>query len=130
MTSPELTLELTSRRLVGQILARVHYLDAGPVQRGGPGDRDVVGLAVYLVFASGTRFELRNTGAIELCEITMIAPEAGRLEDASQRWGNALGARIRDASARYPRSFILELANARRITVHAHGTSELLVVLD
>ena len=107
MPSPETELELAARRLQGQTLERVHYLDAWPGrERAAPTDRDEVGLAVVLGCAGGRFTEVRwadelglhHGFGIALRELAAPDGDRGKLVDATARWGDRIGRQIAHAT--------------------------------
>jgi hypothetical protein len=107
----ETEMELIARRLEGETLARVHYVDAWPgVDRtsGDHGD-DTVGIAVCLALASGRVLEvrwadelgLRHGFGIGLRELRVPDGDRGRLEDVTPRWGALVGTPITRATVQW-----------------------------
>lgn len=112
--TPEVALELAARRLEGETLLRVFYLDPwdGAARPAAPlHDRDRVGLAVVLELSSGRRVEvrwadelgLRHGFGIAMREVKILDADRGRLEEVSPRWGDRVGARIARASIQWGR---------------------------
>lgn len=106
----ETALELLARRLEGESLSRVVYLDPWPgIDRADPSDVDTVGLAVFLEISSGRILEvrwadelgLRHGFGVALREVALIDGDRGRLDDATDRWTALLGERITTATVRW-----------------------------
>jgi hypothetical protein len=105
--SAETALELAARQLLGEVLARVDYLDAWPGrERGAVGDCEAVGLAVYLTMASGRCVEVRwadtfgmhHGFGIDVREVRVRDGDRGKLVDATARWADRIGRRIERAA--------------------------------
>jgi hypothetical protein len=106
--SPEAELELAARRLQGETLVRVHYLDPWPgIERDdAAADADTVGLAVYLGLASGRSVEVRwadelgihHGFGVAVRDVGVPDGDLGRLTDATARWADRIGARITGAT--------------------------------
>jgi hypothetical protein len=144
--SAETALELAARRLQGEVLARVDYLDAWPGRdRGVVADRDAVELAVYLTMASGACFEVRwadtlgshHGFGIDVREVRVRDGDRGKLVDATARWADlrgsfAIGIAIHSDYLRrpdYPRALVVELDDARTVVVETRFENALTVRL-